>query len=313
MMIAQFLDPKNDVAFRKIFGSEKNKDILIKFLNDMIVFKEKKPIEEVTFLKPIQDPLIAQKKTSIVDVLCADGLGNTYIVEMQVAKDKGFEKRAQYYAAKAYCSQLDVNGKYEQLKEVIFLAITNFVMFPEKTAYKSDHIILDKETHEHNLKDFSFTFLELPKVKKTFQDSVSMIEKWAYFFNNAKNTTEEEAEILLESTNPLSRAYCELMQFSWTEQEYTAYEQLKKKEDDLVACMDQKLDEGIEIGEVKGIKKGIKIGEAKGIKIGEAKGIKIGEKKAKMQMAKDLLKAGVKIEVIMSASQLSREEIEALK
>ena len=50
-MLSKFLDPKNDIAFRKIFGSEKNQDILIHFLNDILVFKEKKPIKEVQFLK----------------------------------------------------------------------------------------------------------------------------------------------------------------------------------------------------------------------------------------------------------------------
>ena len=50
MLLSKFLDPKNDVAFRRIFGSERNKDILIHFLNDMLVFKERQPIVEVTFL-----------------------------------------------------------------------------------------------------------------------------------------------------------------------------------------------------------------------------------------------------------------------
>ena len=95
-MVSKFLDPKNDVAFRKIFGTEKNKDLLIHFLNDMIDFKGKKLIQEVTFLKTIQDPETMAKKTSIVDILCKDEKGNQYIVEMQVAKEKGFVKRAQY-------------------------------------------------------------------------------------------------------------------------------------------------------------------------------------------------------------------------
>src|SRR5262245_22961814 len=101
-MLHKFLDPKNDIAFKKIFETEKNKDILIHFLNDMITFKEGEKIKEVTFLKTVQDPETAAKKTSIVDILCRDEKENIYIVEMQVAKEKGFEKRAQYYASKAY-------------------------------------------------------------------------------------------------------------------------------------------------------------------------------------------------------------------
>jgi hypothetical protein len=68
-MLSKFLDPKNDVAFRKIFGSEKNKDILLHFINDMIKFRGSDPIIEVTFLTPIQDPEIISKKSSIVDIL----------------------------------------------------------------------------------------------------------------------------------------------------------------------------------------------------------------------------------------------------
>lgn len=82
-MLSKFLDPKNDFAFRRIFGSERNKDILIHFLNDIIVFKEASPILDVTFLKTNQNPEIASQKTSIVDILCKDTQGNQYIVEMQ--------------------------------------------------------------------------------------------------------------------------------------------------------------------------------------------------------------------------------------
>ena len=76
-MLSKFLDPKNDIAFKKIFGNEKNKDILIHFLNDMLVFKENKPITSVTFLTTVQDPKIASQKTSIVDIMCSDAFGNS--------------------------------------------------------------------------------------------------------------------------------------------------------------------------------------------------------------------------------------------
>ena len=71
-MVSVFLDPKNDVAFKKIFGTEKNKDVLIRFLNDVITFKERSPILDVKFIKTSQDPDIASQKTSIVDILCSD-------------------------------------------------------------------------------------------------------------------------------------------------------------------------------------------------------------------------------------------------
>ncbi|MEI7983330.1 MAG: PD-(D/E)XK nuclease family transposase, partial [Bacteroidota bacterium] len=71
-MLPKYFNPQNDIAFKKIFGSEKNKDILIHFLNDMLQFKAKKSIKHVEFLKTVQDPEIASKKTSILEVLCKD-------------------------------------------------------------------------------------------------------------------------------------------------------------------------------------------------------------------------------------------------
>ena len=192
MSLGKFLDPKNDVAFKKIFGTEKNRDILIHFLNDVLTFKEHGHIVEVSFLKTIQDPETAAKKTSIVDILCKDQNGNTYIVEMQVAKEKGFEKRAQYYASKAYVSQANAGGEYHNLKEIIFLAISDFIMFPCKKVYKSEHVILDKESLENDLKDFSFTFIELPKFDKDIDHLKNMTDKWTYFFKHAEETSEKD-------------------------------------------------------------------------------------------------------------------------
>lgn len=247
-MFSKFLDPKNDIAFKRIFGTEKNKDILIHFLNDMITFKENSPIVSVSFLKTIQDPETAAKKTSIVDILCQDEKGNHYIVEMQVAKEKGFEKRAQYYASKAYISQANSGGAYHDLKEVIFLAIADFVMFPQKSAYKSDHVILDKESHENDLKDFSFTFLELPKFNKDVDHLSNMTEKWSYYFKHAESTSPEEIAKLIGDDDIMQKAYRQLDRVFWNDAELLTYDQAEKYEGAYVASMAQKFDEGKQQG-----------------------------------------------------------------
>ena len=133
--------------------------------------------------------MIASQKTSIVDILCKDEKGSRYIVEMQVARTMGFEKRAQYYASKTYCSQAGIGDKYPELKEVVFIAIADFIMFPNKKTYKSEHVILDKNSYEHDLKDFSFTFIELPKFTKRVDELTDIQEKWCYFFKHAEETS----------------------------------------------------------------------------------------------------------------------------
>ena len=264
-MISKFLDPKNDIAFRRIFGSERNKDILIHFINDILVFKETAPITEVTFLKTIQDPEIITKKTSIVDVLCQDENGNKYIVEMQVAKEKGFAKRAQYYAAKAYANQANVGGIYENLKEIVFIAISDFIMFEGKPGFKSDHVILDRHSHEHDLKDFSFTFLELPKFRKTIDELNSITDKWMYFFNGTEETSPEDLAKIIGSDAIMERAYHELDRYYWNEDELLSYEQAEKYEGAYNASMRQKYDEGREEGEYLKAIKTAKIMKTKGM------------------------------------------------
>lgn len=121
MAFSKFLDPKNDVAFRRIFGTEKNKDILIHFLIDILGFTGKNEIKEIVFLSTIIDAEITSKKQSIVDVLCRDENGAQVIVEMPVAQTKGFEKRAQYYAAKAYSRQANNMINMKALKKLSLL------------------------------------------------------------------------------------------------------------------------------------------------------------------------------------------------
>jgi predicted transposase/invertase (TIGR01784 family) len=284
----KLLDPKNDIAFKRIFGTEKNKDILIHFLNDMLAFKCKKPIQDVEFLKPILDPEIYAKKTSTVDVLCKDEDENTYIVEMQVAKAKGFEKRAQFYASKAYCTQANVGHKYINLKEVVFLAIADYVMFPNKKALKSDHVVLDRDTFENDLKDFSFTFLELGKFKKAKEDIDSLsdfTEKWCYFFKYAEEVTPEELQKLIGGDVVIKKAYEELDRFYWTEEELMSYDAVIKREKDYQASLDQKFDEGEQVG--------------------------IG--KRNREIAVDMISMKMDDESILKCSRLTSQELAALK
>ena len=260
MALSKFLDPKNDVAFKKIFGSEKHKDILIHFINDVLELKDNDQIDEVEFLSTIQDAEIASKKQSIVDVLCRDKNGVQIIVEMQVAPTKGFEKRAQYYAAKAYSRQLnkgqEADGLYENLKAVIFIAIADYIVFPDKTEFKSEHVILDKNSHEHDLQDFSFTFVELPKFKKEkIEELDTTLDKWCYFFKYAAKTSEADMAKIGSSYKTIGDAYEIVNQYNWSEQQLLAYERETKRVWDNRSVLEFQLDkakaEGMEQGMLK--------------------------------------------------------------
>ena len=189
----------------------------------------------------------------IVDVLCQDQHGVQYIVEMQVTATTGFEKRAQYYASKAYSGQLFEGDDYQKLRDVIFLAITNFTMFPDETAIKLDHIILNKKTYSHKLKGFSFTFIELPKFTKKLEELTSFTEKWYYYLKHAPSTTPEEYEKLVKDFPALQRAYDELKQFSWSEEDLTRYEEITKHDRDNASAWLAQRQKGKEEGKAEGL------------------------------------------------------------
>lgn len=295
MTLSKFLNPKTDTAFKKIFGSRKYQNISIRFINDILGFTGDDQIKEVEFLSPIQDPEIASKKQSIVDVLCRDNRGVTHIIEMQVADTLGFEKRAQYYAAKAYSRQLNKgDSKYQNLKEVIFIAIADCVLFPNKEEYLSRHVILDENSYEQDLKDFSFTFVELPKFKKKKGDRLeTTIEQWCRFFKYADETTEEEVERIIGRDEVIKEAYEAINQFNWSEQELLAYEEDLKRTRDAIAIMDAAIE--------------------KAEKVGETRERDQGKEEEKLAIARNLLRTGLLVQVIADATGLTNEEIEKLK
>ena len=296
----KLLDPKNDIAFKRIFGTEANKDILIEFLNDMLVFKDNVLIKDVTFLPTIQIPEVACQKTSIVDVLCEDEKGSYYVVEMQVAKSSGFEKRAQYYAAKTYSSQADIGSEYGDLKEVVFIAIADYIIFPNKGALKSDHVILDQKTHEHDLKDFSFTFLELPKFKRRedeLGDITDKVELWCYFFRYAPDADVSALNQILKESKAMQKAISELNALNWSRDELTLYDEAQKRRNDYESGLLQKYKEGKEVG----IKEGKEVGRQEGIK------------DAKREIIVNMLKMNMKDEFILDATQISSDDLTSIK
>lgn len=293
MVASKFLNARNDLVFKRVFGSEKNKDILIHFLNNIL--DRPSPIEEVTFLKTTQDPEIAPLRVSIIDVMCEDQDKNRFIIEMQIAHEKGFDRRALYYAARAYCSQRTKNKKFHDLKDVYFLAITDFAPFPKKKSWLSRIGLKDLETNEHDIEAIQLLFIQLPLFKKTKKDlnKLNLREKWAYFFKYADETKEEDLETLIGDDRIIKRAYEELDRFGWTEKELNNYESVEMKK-----AADEAIKEAAyEKGQTKG----------------RQEGLQEGRQEEKLEIAQALLKQGLQVDQISEATGLSVQEIKSLQ
>jgi predicted transposase/invertase (TIGR01784 family) len=292
-----FLDPKNDFAFKQIFGTEQNKDILLHLLNDVFAnqtFRETYGnIESVELIKLNQYPEIMGLRESIVDVLCKDSEGRQFIVEMQCARDSAFLKRAHVYASRAYLNQMTKGTEYKELKSVIFFAIMKHTIFPKKDSYISHHEFRDVVSGEHDLKEFYFSFLELDKFNKTIDELETNIEKWSYFFKHAPTTKQDESTKLSEDNSSIGNAFLALTKLAATPAELLEYERFAMKQNEIEV--------GLEDAKLEGMREGEKRGKLEGMREG------------KLETAKNLLAANMDVNLIASVTELPVEEILALK
>ncbi len=274
-----FVDPKNDVAFRKIFGDENKKEILISFLNNILEFAgTNKEIVDITIKNPYQVPKLKELKETILDIKAVDKRNIHYIIEMQVFHTTAFEKKVLYYVSKAYYQQLNKAEQYPKLNQVIFLGFLNFDLFKTNADYATRHLILDEKTNEHHFQDFELNFVELPKFTKSLGELEDIKDKWIYFVKNAGTMTMIPHQ--LEEPKELREAFEVANQMSWSKEELEAYDA-----------------------------RGIYIQDERGrIEYAMEEGMKVRE----VEIAGELKKNGVNIDIIVASTGLTKEEIENL-
>lgn len=186
---------------------------------------------------------------------------------------------------------------------MIFLAITSYVVFPEKKSYKSDHLILDNETLENDLKDFFFTFIELPKFTKEIHELNSLEDLWYYFLKHAEESREIDAS--LASNAEIKEAYHVLDRAFWTESELQEYDRVAMSVADAKGALVAARKEGIQEGLEEGIQKGLEEGIQKGLE----EGIQKGGRQEKLAIAEILLKKQFPLEEVLEITGLTAEEL----
>src|SRR3990172_11794062 len=278
----QFLDVKTDYAFKKVFGSDKSKKILISFLNAVIDFEGDKKIVDLTIVDPYQIPLIKGMKDTFVDVKAVLSNNTRVIIEMQVLNVEGFEKRILYNAAKAYSTQLQKSEHFKTLEPIIALTITDFYMFEDIDRIITYFKLMEKETFITYSDDIELIFVELPKFKKSEHELESITDKWIFFIKNAGSleyiperlTQEKEIKEAFDIANTAGMTEEEL-EAQWKRHEFIYFQ-----------------------------KNSIEFAARKARKEEKKKGIK--------KKARNMLKMGIEKKIIMEAAGLT-EEIEKIK
>ena len=281
--MAHYLDPKNDLTFKRVFGEHKH--LCMSLINSMLPLE--KPIVSIEYQTGELIPEIPGLRKSIVDVRCTDKDKRQFIVEMQMYWSESFKSRVLLNASKAYIKQLDKAKDFELLQPVYALNFVNdtFENSPEmQNEYFHYYKIVNIKDTEKQIKGLEFLFVELPKFKPMNRAEKKLHELWLRFLTEINEMTKEVPRELLE--NELTREAVEYMERSaYTKEQLDAYDKWK------IDAMTERS----------------AINDAK--REGEA----IGEQKKAVAVALKVLKMGMSIEDASDISGLSKEQIEGLR
>lgn len=287
----RYISLLTDFGFKRIFGTNPNKDLLIDFLNSL--FDGEQVVKNVTFLNSEHVGDVRTDRKAIFDVYCENEKDEKFIVEMQNASQKYFKDRSLYYATFPIREQAQKGEVWNyELKHVYVVALLNYDM--TDSAFAQDTInhdigLLDKQTHKVFNDKLTFKYVEIAKFNKSIEELKTNYDKWIYVLQNLSRLDRQPRYL---QTEVFSRLFnqAEIARFSKTE--------LREYEDSLKAYRDMK--NSLDNAEEKGIAKGL------------AKGRAEGKKDKAVEIAKKLLEMDMPIDAIMKATGLSQEEITKL-
>ena len=277
--MAHYLDPKNDLTFKRVFGEHKH--LCMSLINSMLLLE--KPIIDIEYRTGELIPELTDVlRNTIVDVRCTDSDGQQFLVEMQLFWSESFKSRVLLNASKAYVMQLDKAEKIKLLQPVYALNFVNetFEKSPEmEKEYYHHYKIVNIKNTEKQIKGLEFLFIELPKFKPENRAEKKLHELWLRFLTEInENTVEVPAELL---NNELTREAVGYMEkAAYTKEQLFTYDKWKIN----VLTERGMIDDAIEEGIMKG----------------------------KIEIAVNLLKKGISIEEVCEITGLSKQQIEKL-
>ena len=291
------ISPRVDLAFKKIFGVEENKDLLISLINSIVGAEDQ--VSEVTLLNPYNPKNFKTDKLSILDIKATNQDGKRFNIEIQISDEADYDKRALYYWAKIYTEQLKVAEDYSKLSKAIGIHILNFTSIPEVKKYHNVFHITEKETGLLYFKDLELHTIELKKFSDSSDEELADIvakvknalDMWLAFLT--RNDLLIADNLPKELNDPyLKKAINVLSVMNFTPEEREAYEDHLK---------------WLRI-EANTIRNYEQRGEIRGREEGKAE----GENKKAIEIAKKMLSKNHSISDISDLTGLSPEEISKL-
>lgn len=293
----RYINPYTDFAFKLLFGTELNKELLISFLNALLHGEEH--IKEITYLNSEHLGTQERDRRAVFDIYCENEQGEKFLVEMQKGEQAFFKDRSIYYATFPIREQAIKGSEWNyQLKAVYTVAILNFVFDDKDDDYFHHEVkLVDMRTKKVFYDKLTFIYLEMPKFNKTEYELETMFDKWMFVLRNLSRLMERPVALQERIFERLFKA-AEIANFD--RRELIEYEDSLKNYRDWYSV--------VSTAEQKGIQKGIQEGIEKGIQ----KGIQEGEKKKQYEIARNLKSLGIAPDIIAKTTEMTLKEIAEL-
>lgn len=287
-MKERYINPFTDYGFKRLFGEEFSKDLLLDFLNELLK-DEQGNIKDLTYKRTDKLGQGEDSRKAIFDLYCENERGEKFIVEMQKTKQKYFKDRTVYYSTFPIQEQAQQRSNWDfELQHVYTVAILDFVFDEdkhEKDKYRYDVKLSDIATQKVFYDKLTFVYLEMPKFDKKIGELQTRFEKWIYVLQNL-NKLDRVPDELREGIFERVFEMAEIARFSLEEAQ--EYEESLKTYRDIKNSIDTARDEG------------------------EKKGREEGKIEGKIEIARLMISERESTDRIAKFTGLSKEEIEKL-
>jgi predicted transposase/invertase (TIGR01784 family) len=251
----KYLNPFTDFGFKKLFGSEPNKELLIDFLNQLLPPQHQ--IQDLTYVRGemLGDTML--DRGAVFDIYCTSPSGEHFIVEMQKAHQLYFKDRSVFYATWPIREQAPRGDWNFKLSAVYLVGILDFVFAEDKDDTEVCHRVQLKDQRNRVFYDkLTLIYLEMPKFQKTEDELETTFDKWLYVLKHLPLLTDRPAKLQERVFGKLLEA-AEIGKFN--REELAEYENSLKHYRDMKNVIDTAAIEG----EARGLIEGRKEGEAK--------------------------------------------------
>jgi len=289
------MNPRVDFVFKKLFGTEESKDILIDLINSIV--SEKDTVADLELRNPYNEKQFLEDKRSVLDIKARSAQGKWYDIEMQVLPEDWFAKRSLYYWSRLYSEQLQEGKHYRDLTKTICINILNFSQLHDEPSYHNVYKVRNVVSNSELLDEFELHFIELRKYDESLADSLkTALDRWVNFLKLAGVYDSETMPEELKASPPVRKAMNLLERLSATKEERAIYDDRLKWIRDVESSLETMEQRGRELG------------RAEGIEIGREQGLE----QAKKENARRMLRKGMSIADVSEYADLPEDEVRLL-